>query len=272
MPSWAHSGLTQRCAALDSNCEHLICGGWWDGSVRMLSLGEGGQTVAFGHMHQAEVTAIALDSSDSLLVSGDAEGNCLVWKVTCKAGVQRIGDPVTLYPKHWGYVVATAVNFELNLIVTCGVGGICHVYAARGLMLTARLRPEFHPSWIQAVAQETLECTAESVCIGPLGTIAVHCSWTCPQAQKKWNSIHVYNINGRLLCSERTRSVNVLRISHCNEFLVGVGNKSMIIYRLAKYAFLLSCILTAAACLRSRLYTSSHTRTVWKFFARIAVC
>ena len=62
------SMVDRTCATLDSNGDHLICGGWWDGSVRMFSLGAfATPCVAFAYKHATEVTALALGAHPHLI-------------------------------------------------------------------------------------------------------------------------------------------------------------------------------------------------------------
>ena len=110
--------------------------------------------------------------------------------------------------------------------------GRCHIYSCRTLSLSTILQPHYHTAWPHA--HPHLTSTIESLHVSAMGTIALLCVWSAPHLPRKLSSIHVYNINGRLLCSQRCASVNGLRISHCNEFLVAVGQKSIAIYRLAK--------------------------------------
>ena len=264
-PSWAQSGLSHRCACVDSACEFVYCGGWWDGAVRVVALSEVGRVVAVGYAHRTMATAVGADATDTILASGDALGNCVLWHIGRNlAGVPALTAPTTLYPKHGARVMSVVANSELAIVASGAADGMCHVYSVRSRTLMTRLVPLFDPTWgvpscgsregrdgtdekgdhtgggeCEVVHRSSSGSSIETLSVSPMGIVAVHCTWavtgrSTSNARKRISTVHVYSINGRLQGATRTPSIAALRVSQCNEYLVTVGNKNVVMYRLAK--------------------------------------
>ena len=196
------------------------------------------------------MAAVAIDASDAIVVTGDVGGSVVVWRLAT-AEEPLLRNPQALHPKHAAAVVCAAVDVELDIVVTGGGDGMCHIYSRRTLTLSVAIRPEFQENWLRSESGIPDLCSIEGMHVSGMGTIALACAWSWSRgAYPKRHSIHVYNINGRLLASLRTRAVNVIRISYCNEFLVTAGNKLIVVYRLAKCVFICPCLQVRVCALR----------------------
>lgn len=238
--SWELTGLSPRTASLDATCEHIVCGGWWDGSLRIVAVLDG-RVLAVGFFHECLVVALALDAAENLLVSGDERGNVVLWSVCCVPGKAKLNNPAALFPKHSSRVTAVAISVELDVAVSGSADGTLHIYSLRELNCIYILRPAINPAWAPGGEHLNWEASIESICLSAFGTVVVQCAWLCPQLperKKPPHSLHVYNINGRLLCVQVCKPINCIRTSVCGEFLVAAGNKSVSFLRSIEYDFL----------------------------------
>lgn len=172
----------------------LFSGGHWDNSLRVTSLVKG-KTVGLHIRHMDIVTCLSTDHCGIHLISGSRDTTCMVWQIQ-----QQGGTPVGLCPKpvqvlygHIDEVVSVSINTELDMAVSGSRDGTVIIHTVcRGQYMRC-LRPP---------CDSSLPVSILHLAVSWEGHLLVH---TCIEGKatlKDKNTLHLYSVNGKHLCSE----------------------------------------------------------------------
>ncbi|XP_063735209.1 neurobeachin-like protein 2 isoform X1 [Eleginops maclovinus] len=171
----------------------LFSGGHWDCSLRVTQLGKG-KLVGRICRHIDVVTCLALDLCGIYLISGSRDTSCIVWQVLQQGGFSSglSPRPVQVLCGHDQEVTCVAISTELDMAVSGSKDGTVIVHTVRRGQFLRTLRPP-GDSWVPVHISELQ--------VGMEGHIVVQTSLEARSHRKGKYSIHVYTVNGRLLCS-----------------------------------------------------------------------
>uniref|UniRef100_A0A2I4BEJ2 Neurobeachin-like protein 2 n=1 Tax=Austrofundulus limnaeus TaxID=52670 RepID=A0A2I4BEJ2_AUSLI len=172
----------------------LFSGGHWDNSLRVTSLVKG-KTVGQHIRHMDIVTCLATDHCGIHLISGSRDTTCMVWQV-----LQQSGAPVGLSPKpvqvlygHTDEVVSVAISTELDMAVSGSRDGTVIIHAVRRGQYMRCLRPP---------CDSSLQLSILHLAVSWEGHLLVHTCLEGKATLKDKNTLHLYSVNGKHLCSE----------------------------------------------------------------------
>ncbi|CAG01002.1 unnamed protein product, partial [Tetraodon nigroviridis] len=172
----------------------LFSGGHWDNSLRVTSLVKG-KTVGLLIRHMDIVTCLSTDHCGIYLISGSRDMTCMVWQIQ-----QQGGTPVGLCPKpvqvlygHTDEVVSVSISTELDIAVSGSRDGTVIIHTVRRGQYMRCLRPP---------CDTALPVSILHLAVSWEGHLLVH---TCIEGKatlKDKNTLHLYSVNGKHLCSE----------------------------------------------------------------------
>ncbi|RVE75339.1 hypothetical protein OJAV_G00015710 [Oryzias javanicus] len=172
----------------------LFSGGHWDNSIRVTSLVKG-RTVAQHIRHMDIVTCLSTDHCGIHLISGSRDTTCMVWQV-----LQQGGAPVGLHPKpiqvlygHTDEVVSVGVSTELDMAVSGSRDGTVIIHTVRRGQYMRCLRPP---------CDSSLPLSILHLAVSWEGHLLVHTCLEGKATLKDKNTLHLYSVNGKHLCSE----------------------------------------------------------------------
>ncbi|XP_041835153.1 neurobeachin-like protein 1 isoform X2 [Melanotaenia boesemani] len=172
----------------------LFSGGHWDNSLRVTSLVKG-KTVGQHIRHMDIVTCLATDHCSIHLISGSRDTTCMVWQV-----LQQGGAPVGLYPKpiqvlygHTDEVVSVGISTELDMAVSGSRDGTVIIHTVRRGQYMRCLRPP---------CDSSLPLSILHLAVSWEGHLLVHTCLEGKATLKDKNTLHLYSVNGKHLCSE----------------------------------------------------------------------
>ncbi|XP_061658136.1 neurobeachin-like protein 1 isoform X5 [Syngnathoides biaculeatus] len=172
----------------------LFSGGHWDNSLRVTSLVKG-KTVGQHIRHMDIVTCLSTDHCSIHLISGSRDTTCMVWQV-----LQQGGAPVGLHPKpvqvlygHIDEVVSVSISTELDMAVSGARDGVVIIHTVRRGQYVRSLRPP---------CDSSLPLSILHLAISWEGHLLVHTCLEGKATLKDKNTLHLYSVNGKHLCSE----------------------------------------------------------------------
>ncbi|XP_072228514.1 neurobeachin-like protein 1 isoform X2 [Leuresthes tenuis] len=172
----------------------LFSGGHWDNSLRVTSLVKG-KTVGQHIRHMDIVTCLSTDHCGIHLISGSRDTTCMVWQV-----LQQGGAPVGLSPKpiqvlygHTDEVVSVGISTELDMAVSGSRDGTVIIHTVRRGQYMRCLRPP---------CDSSLPLSILHLAVSWEGHLLVHTCLEGKATLKDKNTLHLYSVNGKHLCSE----------------------------------------------------------------------
>ncbi|XP_035380132.1 neurobeachin-like protein 1 isoform X1 [Electrophorus electricus] len=200
----------------------LFSGGHWDNSLRVTSLLKG-RTVGHHIRHMDIVTCLTTDHCGIHLMSGSKDTTCMVWHV-----LQQGGAPVGLCPKplqvlygHTDEVVSVSISTELDMAVSGARDGTVIIHTVRRGQCMRVLRPP---------CESSLPASITHLAVSWEGHVVVH---TCVEGKatlKDKNTLHLYSVNGKHLCSEPLKE-QVTDMCVCGEFIVTGSEEGLLSIR-----------------------------------------
>ncbi|MCJ8729842.1 hypothetical protein PDJAM_G00110980 [Pangasius djambal] len=189
----------------------LFSGGHWDNSLRVTSLLKG-RTIAQHIRHMDVITCLATDHCGLHLISGSRDTTCMVWQV-----LQQSGAPIGLSPKpvqvlygHTDEVVSVCISSELDMAVSGARDGTVIIHTVRRGQFLHSLRPP---------CESSLPVCVSHLAMSWEGHVVVH---TCVEGKatlKDKNTLHLYSVNGKHLCSEPLKE-QVTDVCVSGEFII----------------------------------------------------
>nr|XP_057907467.1 neurobeachin-like protein 1 isoform X2 [Doryrhamphus excisus] len=172
----------------------LFSGGHWDNSLRVTSLVKG-KTVGQHIRHMDIVTCLSTDHCGIHLMSGSRDTTCMVWQV-----LQQGAAPVGLHPKpvqvlygHTDEVLSVSISTELDMAVSGSRDGVVIIHTVRKGQYVRCLRPP---------CESSLPLSILHLVVSWEGHLLVHTSLEGKATLKDKNTLHLYSVNGKHLCSE----------------------------------------------------------------------
>uniref|UniRef100_A0A3Q2CLK2 BEACH domain-containing protein n=1 Tax=Cyprinodon variegatus TaxID=28743 RepID=A0A3Q2CLK2_CYPVA len=172
----------------------LFSGGHWDNSLRVTSLVKG-KTVGQHIRHMDVVTCLSTDHCGIHLISGSRDTTCMVWQV-----LQQNGAPVGLSSKpiqvlygHTDEVVSVAISTELDMAISGSRDGTVIIHTVRRGQYMRCLRPP---------CDSSLPLSILHLAVSWEGHLLVHTCLEGKATLKDKNTLHLYSVNGKHLCSE----------------------------------------------------------------------
>uniref|UniRef100_A0A3B3BCK3 BEACH domain-containing protein n=1 Tax=Oryzias melastigma TaxID=30732 RepID=A0A3B3BCK3_ORYME len=141
------------------------------------------------------VTCLSTDHCGIHLISGSRDTTCMVWQV-----LQQGGAPVGLHPKpiqvlygHTDEVVSVGVSTELDMAVSGSRDGTVIIHTVRRGQYMRCLRPP---------CDSSLPLSILHLAVSWEGHLLVHTCLEGKATLKDKNTLHLYSVNGKHLCSE----------------------------------------------------------------------
>ncbi|XP_034031730.1 neurobeachin-like protein 1 isoform X2 [Thalassophryne amazonica] len=186
--------VTSKLFVVSHDGKMLFSGGHWDNSLRVTSLIKG-KTVGQHIRHMDIVTCLATDHCGIHLISGSRDTTCMVWQI-----LQQWGAPVGLHPKpvqvlygHTDEVVSVSISTELDMAVSGSRHGTVIIHTVRRGQYTRCLRPP---------CDSLLPLSILHLAVSWEGHLVVHTCLEGKATLKDKNTLHLYSVNGKHLCSE----------------------------------------------------------------------
>ncbi|XP_049608212.1 neurobeachin-like protein 1 isoform X1 [Syngnathus scovelli] len=186
--------VTTRLFVVSHDGKLLFSGGHWDNSLRVTSLVKG-KTVGQHIRHMDIVTCLSTDHCGIHLISGSRDTTCMVWQV-----LQQGGAPIGLNPKpvqvlygHTDEVVSVCISTELDMAVSGARDGVVIIHTVRRGQYVRCLRPP---------CDSSLPLSVLHLAVSWEGHLLVHTCLEGKATLKDKNTLHLYSVNGKHLCSE----------------------------------------------------------------------
>ncbi|KAM4537797.1 neurobeachin-like protein 1 isoform 2-T2 [Fundulus diaphanus] len=175
----------------------LFSGGHWDNSLRVTSLVKG-KTVGQHIRHMDVVTCLSTDHCGIHLISGSRDTTCMVWQVLQQGGapVGLSSKPIQVLYGHTDEVVSVAISTELDMAVSGSRDGTVIIHTVRRGQYMRCLRPP---------CESSLPLSVLHLAVSWEGHLLVHTCLEGKASLKDKNTLHLYSVNGKHLCSERLK-------------------------------------------------------------------
>ncbi|XP_059426100.1 neurobeachin-like protein 1 [Carassius carassius] len=185
--------VTAQLFVVSHDGKLLFSGGHWDNSLRVTSLVKG-RTVGQHIRHMDIVTCLATDHFGIHLISGSRDTTCMVWQVLQQGGapVGLSHKPVQVLYGHTDEVVSVSISTELDMAVSGSRDGTVIIHTVRRGQYMRSLRPP---------CESSLPVSIMHLAVSWEGHLVVH---TCVEGKatlKDKNTLHLYSVNGKHLCS-----------------------------------------------------------------------
>jgi hypothetical protein len=171
------------------DAKHLIVGGYWDNSIRIMSAR--GKMVTCLVRHFDVVTCLALDHSGTYMISGSYDTTCIIWKI---ANLSSLSANVSVQPLHILYghkdvVTCVIVNSELDIALSSSKDGTVIIHTVRKGNYVRTIRPLTNNPHLYSVP---------SIAMSEEGKIVMYAR-TKKEANEEKHFLHLYSINGKHL-------------------------------------------------------------------------
>ncbi|KAH3853615.1 hypothetical protein DPMN_096145 [Dreissena polymorpha] len=189
--------VTPNMFVVTHDCKLMISGGHSDNSLQVYHVGKN-KRLAHICRHIDIVTCLALDYCGSHLISGSRDTTCIIWHIEQQGGVCVNISPKplqTLYG-HDNEVSAVHISSELDLAVSASKDGTVMMHTVRKGNFIRTLRPECR-----------VGCSLDIpvIAVNDMGQVIVYSRESQPVNTKDELTLHLFSLNGKLLC---TRTVN----------------------------------------------------------------
>lgn len=176
--------------SLTDNGAFMLCCGFWDNSFRILGLEESnvGEKTKLSMVqkvihHKDLVTCIYFNDFAGVVATGSRDTSIMLWNIIDDNPIRVDNHPFNVLYGHNDEVVSLDINVELDIAASCAKDGCLMVHNIRngGFVWSEQVSEAGDPTML--------------VKITPIGNIVVY----SPQRSE----ILVYNVNGRLLSSQK---------------------------------------------------------------------
>lgn len=128
-------------AVVTNDGRFVILAGAWDNAVKVASVRT--RRVVHSALGPNDVvTCLALDETNTTLMTGCRDGTCMVWGLQRDGRGERLGlvGPLRVLYGHKGPINAIALNTELDITASASRDGTCNIHTLQGVYVRT-LRP-----------------------------------------------------------------------------------------------------------------------------------
>eukprot|EP00826_Nyctotherus_ovalis_P015383 TRINITY_DN14367_c0_g1_i5.p1 TRINITY_DN14367_c0_g1~~TRINITY_DN14367_c0_g1_i5.p1 ORF type:complete len:487 (-),score=66.29 TRINITY_DN14367_c0_g1_i5:45-1505(-) len=190
---------------------YIARGGYWDGSIQLLSLDAQKRTSIILMYHCSTITAMAKDKYERLAIVGTKHGECAVYGL--HEGM--FWKPESLFTDHEGPITSLHVSDGMQLFLTSGLDGVVNVYEL-----------DCKPKLLRAI-RHGIPVTEAFLTQSPLPGLVV--------LSESVSKIAVYGINGKLLTEvteENIISSLIVENARFMEHIVYAKGENLIVRKL----------------------------------------
>ncbi|KAK9721361.1 hypothetical protein K7432_003503 [Basidiobolus ranarum] len=195
-PFGFEANITPRCFGCSNDGQYIFSGGHWDNTFKVV-LVESGKIIRSVTGHDDIVTCLALSEDGKILVTGSRSTTLLSWNIEFDSNGTFIKDvvPKLSYYGHNNEVICVAANVEYDILISGSKDGTCVVHSLRQGHYIRTLCPV-----------HDVDASVNVVRISKQGNILIY------SESQESASLHVFNINGRLLKS-------LVLLGHLNDMI-----------------------------------------------------
>ncbi|ORX99376.1 beach-domain-containing protein [Basidiobolus meristosporus CBS 931.73] len=216
-PFCFEANITPRCFGCSNDGQYIFSGGHWDNTFKVV-LVETGRVLRSVTGHDDIVTCLTLSEDGKTLVTGSRSTTLLSWNIEFDSGGSLIKDvaPKLTYYGHNNEVVCVAANSEYDVLVSGSKDGTCVVHSLRQGHYIRTLSPAYDD-----------DASVNIVRISKHGNILIY------SESQESASLHVFNINGRLLKSlVLLQHLNDIIFTHSGDYLIAADcHANVLIFR-----------------------------------------
>lgn len=228
---------------MSPKAKYTICAGLWDNSIRIAGT-RSRKTIFSARAHSDIVTCLSLDISGERLISGCADGTCILWKFSTSTE-QKDGAPAaSLEPQqilfgHSAEITSVGLVVALDMAVTASRDGTLNIHDLCDGQLVRTLRPELGDIHEEAedgtplkVDIGSCQTTINLLGVTQLGTSCCYAQWSGPNLRRRKHSLHVFGCNGKQLARERSAGhITGLTVSRSGDHVVTSSKSGTVVIR-----------------------------------------
>lgn len=185
--------ITNQLFVVTDDAKFLLCGGLWDNSFCVYSLPKV-KLITRVIKHLDIVTCLAMDYSNTHLMSGSQDTTCMIWDFGSQMNSNSIinSKPLQILYGHNESVTCVHISTELDLALSGSKDGIVNIHTVREGHYLRRLH---------SCENSNMQREVTLISMSDMGYICVHYKpKKATSAENKLGMLQVFTVNGKYLC------------------------------------------------------------------------